>query len=134
MKNIFNKAGLIFVSTVILLSSCAKDEADPNIPGSDRDKFEGSWTCKETPSGMASTTFTITIQKHGEDDTVYVYNFNNLGSNEKAIFLISGSSVVIPNQDVSGFLVSTGTGTFNNNKINLTYTVDSDNYTAECTQ
>jgi hypothetical protein len=132
MKNL--KYFLLVLFGASVLSSCTDDDpADPNIPGSDRDKFTGSWLCRETLTGSAPVTFTINIQKHGTDDTLYVYNFNNLGSQNFAIWLISSNSVTIPSQSVTQIALS-GSGFYSNNKINLNYISDGDSYTAECTK
>ncbi|HEX5002825.1 MAG TPA: hypothetical protein VFW78_10045 [Bacteroidia bacterium] len=128
--------GIVLLALVFLIQGCAKDDTgDPSIPGSDRDKYVGNWLCKETYSGSTPNTFTINIQKHGDLDTLYVYNFNNLGSQYYTIWLISGNSVTIPNQDVSPTQVTiSGSGFYNSSKINLTYTSDGDNVNAECTR
>lgn len=127
-------SALILLSLATLLHSCTdEDPAEPNVPGSDRDKFVGTWICKETYSGQAPTTFSINIQKHGSDDTLYVYNFNNLGSPYFAVWLVSGNSVTIPSQSITSTLIS-GSGFYNNGKIDLTYSSDGDQVTAECTR
>lgn len=119
---------------ILLIGSCAPDNnGDPNIPGSDRDKFVGSWLCKETVTGNAPNTFTITIAKHGSDDTLYVYNFNNLGAPSYAIWLVSGNSVTIPAQTITQIDLL-GSGVYSNGKINLNYSSDSDQISAICTQ
>lgn len=127
-KNLF----YLFISSTLLFASCA--EEDDNLPGDDRDQYTGSWLCKETPAGMAPTTFTINISKTGISDSLFVSNFDNLGANEKALFIVSGNSVAIPFQDVSGFSVTDGSGTLSDGKILLSYKVDNESYTAECTQ
>jgi hypothetical protein len=128
------KQGIFILTMAAFFSACADDDgADPNIPGSDRDKFTGDWLCKETVAGGTPTTFTISIQKHGNDDTLYVYNFNNIGSPFYAVWLVSGNSVTIPNQTISQVVVS-GSGLFNDNAINLTYNSDGESVSAKCTQ
>jgi hypothetical protein len=62
----------------------------------------------------------MNIQKHGSEDTLYVYNFNNLGAPFYAIWLISGNSITIPPQTVTGFFIS-GSGFYLSEKINLNY-------------
>ena len=124
---------LFLFSSVLILHSCTDDNnPDPNIPGSDRDKFLGNWLCKETVPGTSPVTFTINIQKHGVDDTVYVYNFNNLGSQDYAIWIISGNSITIPQQTIAQVDVG-GSGFYTNDEINLTYSSDNDQVTALCT-
>lgn len=127
--------GLIFIG-LLGLQGCAEDDTgDPSIPGSDRDKYVGNWLCKETYAGSAPNTFTINIQKVGSQDTVFVYNFNNLGSSFYTIWLISGNSITIPNQDVSPTAVNIqGTGFYSDGEVSLTYTSDGDNVSALCTR
>ena len=134
MKSINLLPVILFITLAVLFHSCSSDDtAEPNIPGADRDKYVGSWICTETYSGQAPTSFTINVQKHGEDDTLYVYNFNNLGSPFYAIWLVSGNSVTIPSQNVSGFSIS-GSGFYVNEKINLTYNSGGYQITAVCSQ
>jgi len=128
------KQGLYILAVAMLFNACTDDNsADPNVPGSDRDKYVGDWLCRETVSGQSnSTTFTITIQKHGSEDTLYVYNFNNIGIPIYTIWLVSGNSVTIPNQVISQVALS-GSGFYNNDEINLTYSSDGDAVSAVCT-
>ena len=131
-KNLF--LPLLLIILAISLHSCSSDDtAEPNIPGADRDKYTGNWICTETYSGQAPTTFTINVQKHGEDDTLFVYNFNNLGAQFYAVWLVSGNSVTIPSQNVSGFQIS-GSGFYVNEKINLTYNSGGYQITAVCSK
>jgi hypothetical protein len=125
---------IILFALAISVQSCSSDDtAEPNIPGADRDKYTGNWICTETYSGQAPTTFTINVQKHGEDDTLYVYNFNNLGAQFYTIWLVSANSVTIPSQNVSGFSIS-GSGFYVNEKINLTYNSGGYQITAVCSK
>jgi len=125
-KNYFKY--IVIAVTVAFISSCA--EEDPLAPPTD--KYIGQWTCKET-QGTISTSFTITISRHGSEDTLDVYNFNNLGSNEKAIFIVNDNSITIPSQIITGFSIS-GYGTYSNEKLNLNYSADMDSYTAVCSK
>lgn len=120
---------LFFISAIAGFISSCTDENELIT----RDKYIGTWTCKETQAGLAPTTFTIRMEALGSEDSLYVYNFDNLGQNERALFIVSSSSVVIPAQSVTGFTIS-GSGILSGNKLNMDYTVDSDNYSAECTK
>ncbi|MEP7170291.1 MAG: hypothetical protein ABI855_13050 [Bacteroidota bacterium] len=122
---------ILIAGFIAVLSSCSKDETTVTST----DKYTGTWSCKEV-QGTASTTFTITIQKYGNEDSLSVFNFDNLGSNEKALFIVNDNSVVIPSQNVGvnpSYSVA-GSGTYSGGKINLSYTVDGDSYTAVCTK
>ena len=77
-KNKYSGFTILLFATVLLISSCAKD--DTTGPGSDdRDRYLGEWTCVETEQGQAPTTFMITISSFGDADTLVVNNFNHLG-------------------------------------------------------
>lgn len=130
MKKNYSKFILIAV-LIAFVSSCTKD--DTTIASTD--KYIGTWSCKEV-QGAVSNTFTITIQKYGNEDSLSVYNFDNLGTNEKALFIVNDNSVVIPSQNVGinpSYSVL-GSGTYSGGKINLNYTVDGDSYTAVCSK
>ena len=128
------KSLFVVLALISFLASCVDDDgADPNVPGSDRDKFVGSWLCKETVAGSTPNTFTITIQKFGDDDTLRVYNFNNLGAQEYVVWLVAGNSVTIPAQTITQIDIG-GSGFYSNDKINLNYSSDGEQITAVCSQ
>ncbi len=128
----YKSLAMLLFPAMLLISSCAKD--DTTGPGADdRDKYVGSWSCKETPAGQPSVTFTIDISKAGESDTLIVNNFNQLGGGTQAIFLVAGNSVTIPTQSITAVIVS-GSGFYSADKLNLNYSADSDQLTAICTR
>ncbi len=118
---------MLLAACVLLLASCAKDETETEI-----DKYLGDWVCKENPP----QTFHIYITRRGNGDSLDVSNFSNLGNDYTALFIVNGNSVVIPSQDIGSSILYTisGSGTYSNDKINLTYKVDGENITAVCTQ
>jgi hypothetical protein len=122
---------------VLLFSSCAEeDTADPLTD--DREKFLGSWTCKETISGSVMT-FSVFITSFGESDSVRISNFSNYGNTAVALGLVSGNSLTIPAQEIGITNIPVqGTGTYTNQggneKINLIYTSDGQSATAICTR
>ncbi len=133
--NPFSRNRIITVVAVALLfASCAKENDDINAD--DRDQFTGTWSCNETENSSPPVTikFPITISKKGSADTLTISNFNNIGASFQAIFLVSGTSIAVPAQDVSAFHVSGGSGLLSSGKISITYTVDNVNYSAECTR
>ena len=124
---------LFLIAIAVFITSCAEeDSGDPNIPGSDRDKFTGDWLCKETVPGTPTVTFTISIQKHGSEDTLYVYNFNNIGIPFYAVWSVDDNSVTIPNQTVSQTTI-TGNGFYDDGEIILNYNSDGEAASAVCT-
>lgn len=135
MKTHFVFLRLNFVLVIALffsLSSCTKD--DTTGPGiDDRDKYLGSWFCKETVQGQAPNTFTITINSSGISDTLVVNNFNQLGNSTQTIWLVSDNSITIPSQQVTQVDIS-GFGFYSNGKLNLTYDADNESATALCSK
>ncbi len=125
---------LLALAGLLFAASCTEDN-DP-IFTDDREAFEGSWSCEETEvsASPVTLTFQINFSKKGSGDTVLISNFNNIGSSFSAVGVVSGTSLVIPNQDVGGFDVTEATGILANGKITLSYKVDAILYEAECTR
>jgi hypothetical protein len=122
------------LAVLMLVSSCAKDdETQTTAPGSDRDKFLGTWACAEKVSGGPTTVFSISIETQGAEDTIYIYNFNNLGTPFFAVGVVSGNSLVIPSQSITQVAIA-GTGIYSQGEIFMNYTADSDTLTATCSK
>ncbi|MFM7903400.1 MAG: hypothetical protein ACKPAD_15630 [Bacteroidota bacterium] len=122
----------VFVVSMMMITSCAEEGAEPDLPGADRDKSVGSWLCKEFVNGSQVAAFTINIQKIGQNDSVKVSNFSNVGSGDYAIWLISGNSITIPAQTVAGVDFG-GTGFYSSGDLDLNYTSDTETISALCT-
>lgn len=136
MKSILNTRTLLaslVISSVMLFASCADESAEPDIPGADRDKYVGSWLCKEFVNGNQVAAFTINIQKVGDSDSVKVFNFGNAGANDYGIWLISGNSITIPSQSVATIAFN-GTGFYDGGDLDLTYLSDGESIDATCTE
>ncbi len=133
-RSLIKYAGIV-LSLTLIFSSCAKDDdTEPSGPGSDRDKFLGTWLCSETVQNGPTTAFTIKIESQGSEDTIRIINFNNLGNPYSAYALVSGSSIVIPAQQITQVDIA-GSGLYNNQgKIVMNYTADADTLTAVCSQ
>ena len=130
----FNRRLILIFCSVTLLFSCAKDDdTQPGGSSDDRQKFLGTWLCEETVTGGPTTTFTLEVESEGANDTIRLYNFNNLGDPFYAIGIVSGSSLVIPNQDITQVTIE-GSGIYSSNKIFMNYTADSDSLSAECSR
>ncbi len=133
MEILFQRNSLLLkclTVSALLLTSCANENDDDLTDA--RDKFVGSWTCKETDSSGASTSFNITFEKIGVADSMRITNFAQLGNNVKALVLINGNALSFPNQTVDNFSLTSGSGNYANQKITMTYKLDNDSYTAEC--
>lgn len=114
----------------LFITACAKENDDDLTDA--RDKFTGSWTCKETDNTGVSTSFSITFEKFGVADSMRITNFAQLGNNVKALVLVNGNALSFPNQTVDNFSLTNGTGNYANLKITMSYKLDNDSYSAEC--
>jgi hypothetical protein len=127
---------IAFVTISLFIASCSDETVDPTVDA--RDKFTGSWLCKETISG-ATSSFTITISKVGSNDSLKISNFSNYGTSSPQTYAeISGNSIVIPLQSITTTAISVqGSGIYSSNggeKINMNYTTDGQSATAVCTK
>jgi hypothetical protein len=128
---------LLTIVALGLVSACAEDET-PGVDVDDREKFLGTWSCAET-IGSNTTTFPVIITSYGVSDSLRLSNFSNYGNTAVALGLVSGKSIVIPNQQIGVTLITVqGSGLyFNqgaNEKMNLNYTSDGQSATAVCTK
>jgi hypothetical protein len=130
-------SSIAFAIIVLLIASCTDETVDPTTDP--RDKFTGSWLCKETITGSPVQTFTITISKVGSGDSVKISNFSNYGATSPQTYAeISGNSIVIPFQNITttGIPVQ-GSGLYSSSggeKINMNYSTDGQSATAVCTK
>jgi hypothetical protein len=120
MKKIKFKV-IAFCAVVLFFSACTEDGSSPS--GDDRSAFTGNWTCSEQSKLYGPASYPVVISLIGDNDSVTIKNFYQLGNAVTAIALISGGSMTIPFQDISGGIKVQGSGflTNNNSKINLTY-------------
>jgi uncharacterized protein affecting Mg2+/Co2+ transport len=109
---------ILFIAVVTAFASCTPDDG---LNLDDRDNFVGSWTCRDSSKTNADVaTYTVIVSRKGDLDTVLISNFYNIGNNNSAIGLVSGTSIVIPNQIVDSWVI-TGSGIYSNNKFSITY-------------
>ncbi len=130
--HLFSTAVILF--SLLLVSSCKKEEPTPSTPADPRDQYVGSWTCNETSQLNGSTSFTIHINKSGSNSAqVLIENFYNLGFSNTAAVTVNSTSLTIPQQTYSGNQIS-GSGTLTSSTtISLTYTVFDGSNTDHCT-
>ena len=123
------------VITLAFFASCSEEGSEPQAPVDDRDKFTGTWLCTETLTGQQPTTFTIEINKAG-DDSIKIKNFSNYGDFTFAFGLVSESSLTIPQQNMGVTSIPVnGTGIYsssNGGKITMNYNVDGSTASANC--
>ncbi len=130
----------IFIAGIFTFTfnSCEPDNPDDGDPANAREKFIGTWTCVEA----SQLTYTVVVEADPANETnVFLNNFHSLGSAEKAIGVIAGSSVSIDQQQMcNGDYTVKGNGLMeaNQKSIAFSYTVktgiDTDTITATYTK
>ena len=126
MKNKIQALGSLAVFSVILfLASCTTNEADSPTPIDSRDKYIGTWSCAENSSKTGASTFDVRIRKNVNNNNQFLIdNFYLLGNQYSASVNVSGTSLSIAQQSISGNTVQ-GSGTIQSDtKISLTYSVN----------
>jgi hypothetical protein len=126
-----------FASIALFIASCSDETVDPTFDP--RDKFTGSWLCQETITGSSAQSFTITISKVGDGDSVKISNFSNYGTSSPQTYAeISGNSIVIPFQNITTTSIPVqGSGIYSTSggeKISMNYSTDGQSATAVCTK
>jgi hypothetical protein len=122
--------GKVFIISALisLIIACSKDDSNNNNNNSTdpRDKFVGSWLCKETSHKNGVSTYTIPISLNsGNSSQIYMSNFYQLGTSTKAYGIVANNNITIPSQTDDSFTVS-GTGIMsssNTSTINWNYYV-----------
>ena len=119
---------LLFLMLFLLIGliSCQPDEEiDPNEDP--RDKFVGSWTCKESSIIWGNTTFTVEISLDSSNtNRVLMKNFYHLGTDEEPYGIVSNYNIILPLQYVCDNTIQiNGTGDMiNKNRIDWIYYSD----------
>ena len=121
---------IILLGLLAFLSSCKKDDDGDNLIT--RNDYLGEWICTEN----GGTTFPINITKKGISDTIIIDNFSGYGPNDpKAMAIVSGGSMNIPNQNITNTAINIfGTGILNSSatKITMNYHADGVEINATC--
>jgi hypothetical protein len=129
MKKLKLIVPLIFI--FLLLASCEDDIFGPR-------PFAGTWKATEYDKDQNKIVFSVDINYlTGESNRILIRNFASLGNNYEVEATVSGLTLTVPGQDVSGggggsvFKVSgSGKAASNNRKIDWSYNVDGENFTA----
>lgn len=130
MKN--SRIVFFFIISIALFNSCTKDDdnATPtgtSSPSDPRNSYIGNWVCNETNnSDSSSTTFGVEIFAHSSiASRIVTSNFNNLGFQQPNCQMeVSGNSITIFQQNLSGFTVVGSGNLQNTSTIVLNYSVD----------
>lgn len=127
---------ILFVLTILVVASC--EELTDSL--SPRDNIIDTWKCQETDASNTVDNFLVEIVEDNSSLTgVKIFNFSHLGENFAVKASVSGTSITISSQTVSGFDISgSGTITSDYEKITLKYSVDDgggkENYNAVLTK
>jgi hypothetical protein len=120
---------LLFVISVILITSCKKEENDG------RDKFVGSYSMSETwtldGGGSGTDNYTISITKSNVNSKqILINNLGNTitayGAQMNVTATVEGSSLAIGTQSISlgDYSVTvTGTGSLNDKLLTINYVI-----------
>ena len=128
--NHFKKILFILVITSIFIA-CSKEDNNnpttgPTAPSDPRNVFIGTWLCNEQSQVFGTTTYTVDISAHTSiSNRIVVSNFYNLGFQASNCQMeVSGNSITIFQQNISGYDVL-GSGTLvNSSTINLSYSTN----------
>ena len=125
MKNI--QFALIIIFALLITGSC---EDDLGLLSDDpRDAFVGDWSVKEENSIKSTEYYNVSIEKSASDSAlVQIKNFYEIGNDASVEAVVSGGSVTIRDQTVSGFTIQgSGDIAINDKSIDWTYTVNHNN-------
>lgn len=126
---------VVFSALVLLLQACAPEE---DIQEDPRIKFGGTWVVNETSSVFGTSAYQVTVSNHPDnEEQIQIANFYNIGAGTRVNANVNNNSLNIPNQSVSGQMI-TGSGNFQNNTITVNFTANdgqvNDNVTAQFTR
>lgn len=130
MKNI----RYLLLVFVLALSAC-EDDAEIIEAIDERDQISKEWRVEEDSDIHGLQIFKVSISKHASSqDSIIISNFSALGSEATVTAYISGKSILIPNQKITGEdKIVSGQGTIANGyqSIDMLYTIDGDSYNAD---
>lgn len=96
----------LLLIAMVALASCTKDGADA------AKTLSGSWAVSETQTRTGTrSSYAIQIAEGSAVGQFKAGNFFNLGFNNQALITVSGTSMQLSRQSVSGYTLS-GSGTF----------------------
>lgn len=125
VRNIAGKA-LVLAVLILLFISC---EDLLNALGDSRSRLLDYWIVDESLPAYKSgeEIYHVEISEHPTDSTrILISNFFNVGANAMAEAVLSGKTLSLSSQTISGGFTVTGSGTIHSdwNSINWSYTVD----------
>lgn len=124
MKTLIHTPIIILFTIAFSYTSCTDDLIDESVDPVD--KFTGSWQCSETGDGVNSNinVYTVIITRNPFNTSeVLIENFNQLQETATAL-VVNNSLFIEPQMILSNTIEIQGEGTFSEEGIQLTYTVD----------
>ena len=113
---------ILLISTISLFITACVEETDPTNA---REDFLGNWTCNEYEGDFAPQTYNVEVTPFGSGNEVRIYGLYNQGSSFVLSGSVSGKTIYIDNQTVSGIIIS-GFGNINNNldRVDVTFSAN----------
>jgi hypothetical protein len=111
----------LLIGTAALFTACELDSDTTN----DRENFIGAWTCTEYEGDFAPQTYNVEVTADGLGEGVRIWGLYNLGSSTSLTGTVSGNTIYIDNQTVSGITFS-GFGNINAgfDRVEVSFTAD----------
>lgn len=120
------KLSSIFLLLVLSFQACQPDETEEPAPTDERDKFVASWKCTEQSNQTGTNpAFNVHINKSTTNASqIVMENFYGMGFDKKPYAEVSGNSITIPTQIVSGNTIKGSGNLSGTSTINMNYTVN----------
>jgi hypothetical protein len=114
---------LTSITLLLYLASCAPEDKQETIPQELRDKYIGTWTCKENSSLYNQSSYTVTIKKSLTNNSELLFNnFYQLGATTAVSVSLNGSTFNIASQKVTGQQISGSGNAYSDSYLKFIYT------------
>lgn len=112
----------IFLPVVMVTAfiGCAPDDDDIAIPAND---LTGTWTVSEKSTIFNPSAYKVTVEEVSSSQLRFI-NFYQLGTQHSVNVNISGSTLTIPQQSVSGHTIEGSGSIKDENELSLNYTAN----------
>lgn len=118
MKKITSLTLFMMISSIIFISSCAKEEENPPVQSG---SLIGNWAVNENSHDFGPSTYNVVISDTASNIQIaFLYSFS-----QKTFVLVSGNSLTIPSQVIQGTNVTGGGVITSPTRIDMTYYVQS---------
>lgn len=117
---------LSFFTSLFILTGC-ENLLDENDNTNTVQLLEGVWECDDAITKSTMFKYQVYISPSTVDSTqIFMSNFHQLGNNVEALGTVSGNTIAIPGQTLSGGYSVRGSGSISSNikEISWTYYID----------